>query len=663
MTLLTGDSNLHRYNQIRSVSLVGYFTLLVAIAFWLRYRNLGVLGLWGDEDHTFFAVKGILENGLPFMPSDMFYPRAPLSSYLSAFFASILGLNEEALRLPSVLFSIGNLILYSFLAKKFFNIRIAIVLASLLTFSYWNIEMARQARMYEALLFFYGLSCYCYFQGFFNNSNKHRFFVIPLFLITLSTHQIGIFLNVFLLTPFFIRLNPSYKLNRYLLFVATLVTLQFVAIKTLELPYDLALAGIQIPTTSETSLLAFIKLNLFPSLLSILDYPNILFLLPLAGLFLTIFHLFFKHKAFLNFEKTDWFFFFVIIFFGLIQQFGILVWVMLLYTFRLHKGLYGFIHKKAVSFILVSVAFALFWGLWELFNSPASDKLIGFQIKSYKLVLKSLINYPYWIIIRLFDVLPITTSLATIGAIILFHQASITKSARYAFILIGMLGPLVCIGLFEEYPRIRYLYPVYPFLLICALTPLDKATNYCLKLVPEKNALIPFRRITGGIICLVSSFWLLEHTGLISAKQTSDRTYSSNLDSFLFPYQTHPDHKTPSLFVKNNSDKKDIVIVMDFISAAYSETAHYMLRTGTILSDVKATHEIFLGIPIVSSMLELKTIISERSGPIWLITSQELIGPQRASGLSEDVMAFLSSSENHVVYTGKDNITKVYLWR
>ena len=44
---------------------------------WLRFWHLGNVGLHGDEDIMGLAARGVVAHGLPILPSDMLYLRAP----------------------------------------------------------------------------------------------------------------------------------------------------------------------------------------------------------------------------------------------------------------------------------------------------------------------------------------------------------------------------------------------------------------------------------------------------------------------------------------------------------------------------------------------------------------------------------------------------------
>ncbi|MCC6177093.1 MAG: glycosyltransferase family 39 protein [Chloroflexi bacterium] len=79
--------------------------VIIALAFWLRFTGLegqdGTLSI--DEARLALAGRGILEHGVPVMPTGWLYTRGLLPAYLVAASFATLGQTDLAARLPSVL--------------------------------------------------------------------------------------------------------------------------------------------------------------------------------------------------------------------------------------------------------------------------------------------------------------------------------------------------------------------------------------------------------------------------------------------------------------------------------------------------------------------------------------------------------------------------------
>ena len=118
----------------------------------VRFWGLGEVGLHGDEKTMALPVMGLVNQGLPLMPSGMFYPRAVGQLYLMAASVMAFGQSEWALRLPSALCGILLIVLTWQVGKRYltplWNLSLAAGVAFLPNF----IDDAQTARMYVFLV-------------------------------------------------------------------------------------------------------------------------------------------------------------------------------------------------------------------------------------------------------------------------------------------------------------------------------------------------------------------------------------------------------------------------------------------------------------------------------------------------------------------------------
>src|SRR5690606_25049212 len=131
---------------------------LLAAGAVLRLIDLGQLSFRWDEDLSSLAAKAIAERGVPELPSGMIYLRSLPFLYVLAGSGALLGFDEWGLRLPSVLFGTATIGLAYVFGKRLFGTAVGLVLAALVTFSAWEIEFSRYARMYAPFEFFYVLT-------------------------------------------------------------------------------------------------------------------------------------------------------------------------------------------------------------------------------------------------------------------------------------------------------------------------------------------------------------------------------------------------------------------------------------------------------------------------------------------------------------------------
>lgn len=135
---------------------------LLLFGFILRFYGLREnYSFWSDEDYVAVFVRAILERGRPVLANGvtsgsylwLFY-------WLEAIFAKTFGLNELALRFPSVIFGILTIWIIYFFGKEIFDRKTGLVAALLATFLKIEILWSRQARPYQILQFLYLLGAY-----------------------------------------------------------------------------------------------------------------------------------------------------------------------------------------------------------------------------------------------------------------------------------------------------------------------------------------------------------------------------------------------------------------------------------------------------------------------------------------------------------------------
>src|SRR5688500_19313538 len=79
--------------------------LILAAGIWVRFWHLDNVGLHGDEDIMRLAARGIVANGLPILPADILYLRAPVHTYLIAASTILFGDSVWSLGMPSSIVS------------------------------------------------------------------------------------------------------------------------------------------------------------------------------------------------------------------------------------------------------------------------------------------------------------------------------------------------------------------------------------------------------------------------------------------------------------------------------------------------------------------------------------------------------------------------------
>jgi len=205
------------------------FSLLVLITIFgaiVRFKNLGVLAYWGDDGHTFLGTLGVLKYGIPKYPSGTIMYHTMLSFYFRAIPSYIFGLNEVALRFPSAFFGTLAIPLIFLFVKDMFNKYAAIIAAAILSFSIWQIAFSRETRYYSEFQFFYLLSIYLFYRGYFREEKKFKIASMICIFLTILIHQLG-FTLIFLFIPLLVykRFKGFFKKNIIISFFIVLFTI------------------------------------------------------------------------------------------------------------------------------------------------------------------------------------------------------------------------------------------------------------------------------------------------------------------------------------------------------------------------------------------------------------------------------------------------------
>ena len=177
--------------------------VLTILGFILRIYSLSTQSIWMDESFSMNAAYETLEKGYPLLDSGAFYGLSYLlHTYLISFFMLIFN-DVFGARLVSVIFGVLTIVLSYYFGKKFFNKELGILLALIITFSFWEIVWSRQARMYMQLQFFYLLSLLLFYE--FTLTKKKLMFLSLSTLLSVFTHPFGF--TLILIYVFYFILN------------------------------------------------------------------------------------------------------------------------------------------------------------------------------------------------------------------------------------------------------------------------------------------------------------------------------------------------------------------------------------------------------------------------------------------------------------------------
>jgi len=186
---------MQRLNKNKSLLIL--FTLLILGFFYRIYGLLANYSFWNDEENVATFARAILQRGYPVLGNG--YSTGVynwLQYWLSAGSAKFFGLNEFAVRFPSVIFGVLTIWAIYLLGKELFNKKVGLISAFFVTFLKIEILWSRQARPYQSLQLFYLLGAYFLYRLVKTEKFNRNYFVGFLVVGILASlmHGLGIFL-------------------------------------------------------------------------------------------------------------------------------------------------------------------------------------------------------------------------------------------------------------------------------------------------------------------------------------------------------------------------------------------------------------------------------------------------------------------------------------
>ena len=167
-----------------------YILIILILGLTLRLISLNQ-SLWLDEGTTALVAKMSLGNIFTkFLPGD-FHP--PLYYLILKYWTDVFGNSEVSLRIPSIIFGLGTVVLTYLIGKKLFDKKVGLLAGVLMTTSGLAIYYSQEARMYGLAAFLVAGAIYLFVQ------KKWIFFSVVLALIGLTDY-----ISLFIVPVFFV---------------------------------------------------------------------------------------------------------------------------------------------------------------------------------------------------------------------------------------------------------------------------------------------------------------------------------------------------------------------------------------------------------------------------------------------------------------------------
>jgi Dolichyl-phosphate-mannose-protein mannosyltransferase len=652
-------------------------SMLLAVGFWLRAQHLGDLGLLVDEGFQALAVQGILKHGVPKVDSGLMYTRSIPFLYTQALAAKLFGLNEFSLRLPSVLFGVAAIVAAYVLGVTLFSRQIGLLTAAIMTFSVWEIEMSRYGRFYTAFQFMYVVSLFCFYRGFMVGQWIYKLWFVVAALITYSLHPLGVVLVTCFLIPLF---SIAYSTRRKLLlglWAGGLTGVWVLYHKMIGLFH--AIGAPNLYSHKEAPAMGILKTirSIIGEQLGIPPFfyiPRMRFLSYVA----TEDPLWLLGPALVSGVATAYLLYrflrrddgwrtlvaIPMVWTAFLHQFGLVLLMLAVYVISFAREFRWFL-DPVLRVVYGVVAFCLvFW------ISVAAD--LGLSANR---TLKAILGYPdfySYFLMWFVKGWPILTIFFGLGSLLLLVRFLSDRSAQAPLFALGAIFiPAILVSFSRpHYMEARYIFHLYPLMVIVFAMIAAEAGSHLLKCVPIRGQL---SRTVVAAAMVLGALFISQDANPGDAWSIGNRTYQSARDPIRSvinwkPYaEFHQDHKSPSLYVQERLVPGDRVLALgpphmvavyyfyigrvDYaVGGPIDFRYHRTAKEGKIVTYMTGS-EILESLPRVKEIIE-----GETGGAIWILGDHMLLVDDNPV-YSKSVNEYLKSLVIAPDYLGMDGQT------
>lgn len=638
---------------------------ITIVGFYLRYRCLGCLGFRWDEDLTSLAVKALLEKGVPELPSGMIYLRFYPYQWIVAASVKIFGFSEFSMRLPAVLF--GTLLIPAayYVGKKFHSEQAGLIVAACVAVSFWQVEMARTARMYAPFFLVYLVGAYTIFRVHYQDRERiFSLWVIPLAFLALSLHQLAYSLAILLLLA--IPLRPSLARTLSLIAQAAVIGMAFIALKSVEehffyLARGAAESGGGGPIAALLQQISFPDIRLASVVWS--DFTLIASMVT-AAVLLASWRL--CRAEFLRQTVAYRVLTIAAVGLSLLHLFNLVAIVLALMLVALKDGVRSLRNPAWYRPVLICLSVFLLWLGTVLAVDATSASAGAIESPTLRKLLRTLADYPNF---RLFWSYPLERPLLALplalGTLWGIDRIARNRPDATALFVVGGFWSVIFVNsvLQTKFEFFRYNLQLDPIFLVMVVSGLMALPELMARLGLREWPNVDSPRPRRLFVAVVAAFAIVG-VNPAAAWLTSSRDYFEPS----FPYtalglETYEDFKTPAGYVRDRLQDEDIVLVL-----APREYWNYIGRVDYWLwNDVDDSqtyringqpHDLYVGVPVLVSADEVRSAIANHAaGSAWILYSQARIA--RTKSISPELKAYLQGLEDKIVYVGQDRQTVV----
>ncbi len=558
--------------------------LAIGVGVLARFQELGAWCLAVDEFYIAKSVELILQKGIPLYPDGGMYWRGLLFQYIEAASAGAFGLNEYALRFPSVLFNLLTIPPLYLLGRKRIGNAGALLLVAFFCVSIWEVEFARFARMYSMFQCAFLWFLYYYHEGFILGRNRAILWSYAIASISIGIYEGAIFMACLLFLPLIFQGVSIAKQLRYGIWASAILLLNVVSPKVWPWMFP-ANSGNQypkgfVPPGDGGGPLLLPDISLWESVFLRGDLWGVgYFLLVLMGIGLA--YLFMKSSLWDWRKKMIGLSLLVA---GLFHLFGIVLSILLIAYLTQNfdpKLVVRKSHEANIGLFLIACL-----GFWLTVGWLATTGHIvtsGVESLTLKKILAIVFHYPrvmeevgfLW-----FDVMPHLMMVSCLfGMMVLWCSKNSTRFLVDHFLLLVLV---ICIlilgGIYTLYNSTRYSFFLYPLILLLWFEGALAFKSWLEHILPPNPLL---NKISGFAVVLLPFGFLLisedfsfAHLRNIGTAEVNFRLNVS--EDVAIHYYQREDVKGPAEFINETWKPGDLILNAVPSSSFYLTHANYI---------------------------------------------------------------------------------------
>jgi 4-amino-4-deoxy-L-arabinose transferase-like glycosyltransferase len=607
-----------------------WLAAIIAGAVLVRFWTLGDVGLHGDEETMGMAVRGILEQGAPMLPSGMFYPRGLSQLALMSLSVSIFGESEWALRLPSALCGVALVPIGYALGKRFLRPHWNLAFAATLAFLPELIVYSQTARMYIFLVTCIAGSIACVFAW--ERTNHVRWLIAAAALLVpgIEMHTLAVASMLVFLFPGIVQ-GDLRKIGAALIAMAA-VAIAFISIDTFvdshypEPPADFVEQMGPAPLRGSAVVHGFAFSGELVLILAgiALAYCGVRVARSLEGTASSVVAA-------------------VLLLGGVALQLALFYHLAtLLYLAGAVVAVrYGALKSKG-NLIVFAIGVAAIAATHAVMIAPYAGtpvRLVG-----------ALVGQPsVWPYVRVAEFSPVAglacAALIALGVYRFATKATVPDSWLLA--VLGVWAPVFALGLFAWNVPSRYTSMSLIPMLVCAFA--------FVQLVAARLSELIRKRAPGAVEKGLAAVIALGFVNpLASATAVSGG------------YRTHPDHKGAAEFMRTQAiTEDDIVLAEDVLQQTYylGHVDYWLIGPSVarrfVMKSAHGVVDFYTGTPVIVTTAMLDGLLEENRGKrIFIIGSGE--GWSRGKrGVRGELTAAIESDRFETIYAGRDGKTRV----